>query len=485
MSKTFDKIEQDFSDAGDDYVLDAAESEDSILDDVSDDDSPTGELFSRGEKNSDAFSSFSSQTTTVSDAHGDATSLKDVAHSISSYAHHRRRRLTRFTRRHRIAVGILSILFLAALSALVVAFVRTNDIPSIDAVTNDARTHVSTPTWSPGAYDADESLMLTGIEVGARSRTMTAISSEDAQFGATGYASAQVTTRYSGAAVVAVKTSTLGYANLSNSWKPIGQEKDTSVSFEATSGVATQKVLDAHEDLLKTLDEAHTSKGTSASYFDTYGHGSFDIVDASFDREKQTCSVVMRCTRSDKLSKISVDLRIDFAFDGGNGTWALANVGIAKNPTRDYGGLIGTWTGTFEKIESSNSGGRCYAGRYTPFSLTISSAEFTSDSTVNITGTVSGLVHDHGPVSGDYRAVEGDTPFSGLTFSASTDIDKKNELTPGGTIAFLGAYPNGTKNPWITLRFDDTDGTGIATVTSYHTEKDTTTTFTDTYRLSK
>ena len=371
MSKTFDKIEQDFSDAGDDYVLDAAESEDSILDDVSDDDSPTGELFSRGEKNPDAFSSFSSQTTTVSDTHGDATSLKDVAHSISSYAHHRRRRLTTFTRRHRIAVGILSILFLAALSALVVAFVRTNDIPSIDAVTNDARTHVSTPTWTPGAYDADENLMLTGIEVGTRNRTMTAISSEDAQFGATGYASAQVTTRYSGSAVVAVKTSTLGYANLSNSWKPIGQEKDTSVSFEATSGVATQKVLDAHEDLLKTLDEAHTSKGTSASYFDTYGHGSFDIVDASFDREKQTCSVVMRCTRSDKLSKISVDLRIDFAFDGGNGTWALANVGIAKNPTRDYGGLIGTWTGTFEKTESSNSGGRCYAGRYTPFSLTI------------------------------------------------------------------------------------------------------------------
>ena len=163
MSKTFDKIEQDFSDAGDDYVLDTAESEDSILDDVSDDDSPTGELFSRGEKNSDAFSSFSSQTTTVSDAHGDATSLKDVAHSISSYAHHRRRRLATFTHRHRIAVGILSILFLAALSALVVAFVRTNDIPSIDAVTNDARTHVSTPTWSPGAYDADENLMLTGI----------------------------------------------------------------------------------------------------------------------------------------------------------------------------------------------------------------------------------------------------------------------------------------------------------------------------------
>ena len=45
MSKTFDKIEQDFSDAGDDYVIDTTESEDSILDDVSDDDSPTGELF--------------------------------------------------------------------------------------------------------------------------------------------------------------------------------------------------------------------------------------------------------------------------------------------------------------------------------------------------------------------------------------------------------------------------------------------------------
>ena len=103
---------------------------------------------------------------------------------------------------------------------------------------------------------------------------MTAISSEDAQFGATDKQKAQVTTRYSGAAVVAVKTSTLGYANLSNSWTPIGQEKDTSVSFEATSGVATQKVLDAHEDLLKTPDETRISKGTSASYFDTYGHGS-------------------------------------------------------------------------------------------------------------------------------------------------------------------------------------------------------------------
>ena len=134
MSKTFDKIEQDFSDAGDDYVLDTAGSEDPILDDVSDDDSPTGELFSRGEKSSDAFSSLSSQTTTVSDAHGDATSLKDVAYSISSYAHHRRRRLATFTHRHRIAVGML----------------RLSAPTTFQVLTRLPMTHVPTSQHPPG-----------------------------------------------------------------------------------------------------------------------------------------------------------------------------------------------------------------------------------------------------------------------------------------------------------------------------------------------
>lgn len=481
MDTKLDKIEQDFSDAAQDYVLDAGRT--GALPDF-DDESPTGELPLRAEKNLASSHRFTNRTDAA--PNDDATSLKDVVHSISSYARHRHHGLIRFVQRHRIAVGILSILLLAAISALVVAFVRANDIPSVDAVTEDARTHIGTPDWTPGPFDADEGLVLTGIEVGQRGRTMTAISSDDAKFGATGYASAQVTTRYSGNALVAVKTSTLGYANVSGAWQPIGQEKDVSIHYEATSGVATQSVLDAHEEILKKLDDMSSTnnKAGSTSYLSTYGEGAFEIVDAQFDREKQTCSVIIKCTRTDKLSKTSFEARAHFDFDRGNGTWSLSGVEVAKAATHDYGNLVGSWTGTFEKTKSSD-GGLNYSGRYKPFSLTITSAEFTSDSTVTITGTVSGVVHDHGPVAGSYRAYEGDAPFDSLPFSTSTDISEKGLLVPGGTISFMGAYPNGSKNPWITLSFNDADGTGTATVASYHTEDGATTIFTDTYTLTK
>jgi len=61
-------------------------------------------------------------------------------------------------------------------------------------------------------------LSFVSIGINSRTRTETAITSDAAQFGASGYASADVTAVYKNASVTATKTATLGYAKVNGSW---------------------------------------------------------------------------------------------------------------------------------------------------------------------------------------------------------------------------------------------------------------------------
>ena len=434
----------------------------------------------------------SKSATSASDAASDddATSIKDVADTFSSYLRSRRRALFRFVRRYILLSGILALLSLALLSAVIVFFIRVSNVPSTDTVIADARTRAEAPAWTPGEYDADESLLLTGIEVVSRTRSTTAISSDAAQFGATGYANSVVRLTYTGNAIAATKISKLGYAN-TQGWNAIGDEETQSVSYQATSGVSTTKVLDAIGDVLAKLDEKNPNE--AISYSSQFSSATFTVLDAGFDREQQTCWVRMSGVSPTFYGSLTCDITASFTFDASTGTWSLDTVSPSAGLKYDYSGLVGTWKGTFVSCEAS-SGSPCYAGRTNPLTLTVTSAGFSRDQLV-LTGTAEGVVHNHGALNTSYRWYPGDTEFKNASVSLTTSGTIGDQIQVSGVVdvtnASLDAHSASStslstaQKPQLKVTFDIADNSVVAQLISTHTENGQTVTFTDTYQLSK
>ena len=434
----------------------------------------------------------SKSATSASDAASDddATSIKDVADTFSSYLRSRRRALFRFVRRYSLLSGILALLSLALLSAVIVFFIRVSNVPSTDTVIADARTRAEGPAWTPGEYDADESLLLTGIEVVSRTRSTTAISSDAAQFGATGYANSVVRLTYTGNAIAATKISKLGYAN-TQGWNAIGDEETQSVSYQATSGVSTTKVLDAIGDVLAKLDEKNPNE--AISYSSQFSGATFTVLDAGFDREQQTCWVRMSGVSPTFYGSLTCDITASFTFDASTGTWSLDTVSPSAGLKYDYSGLVGTWKGTFVSCEAS-SGSPCYAGRTNPLTLTVTSAGFSRDQLV-LTGTAEGVVHNHGALNTSYRWYPGDTEFKNASVSLTTSGTIGDQIQVSGVVdltnASLDAHSASStslstaQKPQLKVTFDIADNSVVAQLISTHTENGQTVTFTDTYQLSK
>lgn len=420
----------------------------------------------------------------------DATSIKDVADTFSSYLRSRRRALFRFVRRYSLLSGILALLSLALLSAVIVFFIRVSNVPSTDTVIADARTRAEAPAWTPGEYDADESLLLTGIEVVSRTRSTTAISSDAAQFGATGYANSVVRLTYTGNAIAATKMTKLGYAN-TQGWNAIGDEESQSVTYQATSGVSTTKVLDAIGDVLAKLDEKNPNE--AISYSSQFSGATFTVLDAGFDREQQTCWVRMSGVSPTFFGSLTCEITASFTFDASTGTWALDTANPSAGLKYDYSGLVGTWKGTFVSCEAS-SGSPCYAGRTNPLTLTVSAAGFSRDQLV-LTATAEGVVHNHGALSTSYRWYPGDTEFKNASVSLATSGTIGEQIQVSGTVdvtnANLDAHSASNaalatpQKPQLKVTFDIANRSVVAQLISTHTENGQTVTFTDTYQLSK
>ena len=420
----------------------------------------------------------------------DATSIKDVADTFSSYLRSRRRALFRFVRRYSLLSGILALLSLALLSAVIVFFIRVSNVPSTDTVIADARTRAAAPTWTPGEYDADESLLLTGIEVVSRTRSTTAISSDAAQFGATGYANSVVRLTYTGNAIAATKMTKLGYAN-TQGWNAIGDEESQSVAYQATSGVSTTKVLDAIGDVLAKLDEKNQNE--PISYSSQFSSATFTVLDAGFDREQQTCWVRMSGVSPTFFGSLTCEITASFTFDASTGTWALDTANPSAGLKYDYSGLVGTWKGTFVSCEAS-SGSPCYAGRTNPLTLTVSAAGFSRDQLV-LTATAGGVVHNHGALNTSYRWYPGDTEFKNASVSLATSGTIGEQIQVSGTVdvtnANLDAHSASNaalatpQKPQLKVTFDSANRSVVAQLISTYTENGQTVTFTDTYQLSK
>ena len=442
---------------------------------------------SADEHTNEATPESSNKNTSESD---DAASIKDVSDALFSYLRSRRRALYRFVRHYSLLSGVLVLLSLALLSAVIVFFIRVSNVPSTETVIADARTRAEAPAWTPGEYDADESLLLTGIEVVSRTRSTTAISSDAAQFGATGYANSVVRLTYTGNAIAATKISKLGYAN-TQGWNAIGDEETQSVTYQATSGVSTTKVLDAISDVLAKLDEKNPNE--AISYSSQFSGATFTVLDAGFDREQQTCWVRMSGVSPTFYGSLTCDITASFTFDASTGTWSLDTVSPSAGLKYDYSGLVGTWKGTFVSCEAS-SGSPCYAGRTNPLTLTVTSAGFSRDQLV-LTGTAEGVVHNHGALNTSYRWYPGDTEFKNASVSLTTSGTIGDQIQVSGTVdvtnASLDAHSASStslstaQKPQLKVTFDIADNSVVAQLISTHTENGQTVTFTDTYQLSK
>ena len=406
----------------------------------------------------------------------DATSIKDVADTFSSYLRSRRRALFRFVR-YSLLSGVLALLSLALLSAVIVFFIRVSNVPSTDTVIADARTRVEAPAWTPGEYDADESLLLTGIEVVSRTRSTTAISSDAAQFGATGYANSVVRLTYTGNAIAATKMTKLGYAN-TQGWNAIGDEESQSVTYQATSGVSTTKVLDAIGDVLAKLDEKNPNE--AISYSSQFSDATFTVLDAGFDREQQTCWVRMSGVSPTFFGSLTCEITASFTFDASTGTWALDTANPSTGLKYDYSGLVGTWKGTFVSCEAS-SGSPCYAGRTNPLTLTVSAAGFSRDQLV-LTATAEGVVHNHGALNTSYRWYPGDTEFKNASVSLATSGTIGEQIQVSGTVdvtnANLDAHSASStalataQKPQLKVTFDIANRSVVAQLISHRKRSD-------------
>lgn len=423
------------------------------------------------------------------DETSEPTSIKDVTDTFSSYLRSRRRALFRFIRHHSLVSSLLIIAILASLSALIVFFIRVSNVPSTETVIADARTRAITPHWEPGKFDADESLLLTGIEVTSRLRTTTAISSDAAQFGATGYASAETLLTYSGNSIIALKRTTFGYAN-THGWNPIGNVEDQSISYQATSGVSTSRVIDAIQEVLQKYDEQNPQQGMTL--YDQFNNATFSVVDAGFDRSQQTCWVKMKGISTTLYGTSTCEITASFTFDSSTGHWILDSVSSTTPISYDYSALVGTWKGSFISCEAS-SGSPCYAGKNTPLTLTVQSANFSHDQ-LTLSASADGVMHNHGSLAESYRWHGGDVEFKGapLTLTTAGTIEKniqvsgELDLSHASLTSTTDAHKSASsKTPQVNINFDTVHNSVTAQVISTYTENGQTVTFTDTYQLTK
>ena len=371
--------------------------------------------------------------------------------------------------RHRTTFILLGLGAIAIAAILVTAGIHASNLPPTDVVETDAVDRLEAPDYDAGLYGNADKLALVSLDVVSRTRTETAITSDAAQFGASGYASASVTATYKNSSVSVTKTATLGYAKVGDSWQGIGTEQDARLSYEATSGVDQSRMLESLDAILERADQTlHADDPDDTSYADglslvgIYGDTKASVEDEQFDASAQTDVVVLDLTKREGFGEYTCELTVHFAFRAANGVWEIDSVDVSDGAeTLSYEPVVGTWTGTFQSQETD--GTKCLAASSTPFEVTITSSEDSSTS-ARLVGTVSGLAHFHEHPKANADSCTGDLAFTDVSFTAVLDAASSSDS--GGPATFVATLPEmagGTVS--ITLDFGTTsDPTEVVAV---------------------
>lgn len=387
------------------------------------------------------------------------TRLADVRRSAASYLAGRAALTRAFVRRHRVASVALGVLAVAVVGLLALAFAHTGNVPSQDFVAQDAPTRLEAPAYDPGLYGADDILVARQTDVKRVARTPGAIQSTGAQFGASGYAQADVLVSYSGKAVSAQTTATLGYARTNDAWQPTGSPENVQTAWTALAGVDQKKVVANVSALLAQAEADFDNAGASQAarsmtLAQVYDGARVSVEAESFDADAQTDSLTLTLVKASAFEAYTCTLNVVFSFSPASGQWGVSELACSKDAkTRTFDPVLGSWEGTFQS--QATDGSKCLAAGDKGLAITISKARSDAN-TDQLTGTVSGLAHYHDHPADDSRECEGDTVFEDVAFTA-TLVGGRDDAT-GSNLAFVATLPEevgGTVT--VTLGFGTAD----------------------------
>lgn len=351
-------------------------------------------------------------------------------------------------KRHKGGCLVFGAILVACVFILASAVLNARNVPGADFVEKDAWARLSAPEYAPGVFGSQDHLYMSEVKVDSQRRVVRTNDSSQAQFGASGYAEANVTAKFGNGSVVATKTATLSYAKVGSTWQGIGGEADTSVSYEAVAGVPRTQVLTNLDDLLaegeRSLKAAAKTAGGSTggaglTLAQIYDGAKVSVESEDFDREAQTETVSLTCVKASSFESYTCRLTAHFAFRPVNGVWEVESVEVNDDAkTRTFQPLVGTWEGTFQSQETD--GAKCLGAGASPLSVTFEAAETADgDAGARLTGSISALAHFHEHPSADSAACDGDEALADVRLVANyygghnADVDSD--------LAFVAALP--------------------------------------------
>lgn len=384
--------------------------------------------------------------------------FRDVTGTLGDYVRGRVAAVAAFARGHRLVTGLLAVLAVAAVALLVVASVRAGSLPDDETIAADARERLEAPAYSAGSFGTSNVLVARDVEVRSRERSATAPDDESAQFGASGYATADVLVTYSSSSVTAEVTATLGYALVDGAWVGVGDPQDVRVAWRTSSGVDQQRVIE-NVDVLLGRAETLVAEGDAATdaltLSEIYEGAAVEVESEAFDADAQTDTLEVVCTQAGAYEAYVCRMSVTFSFRAASGSWDISALEVSEGAKqRTFEPLVGTWKGTFQSQETDDT--KCLAARESGLSLVIE-GDATDQGVTRLTGTVSGLAHYHQHPSQDSESCEGDAAFKDVAFSA-TLVGGRDEDT-GSDLTFVATLP------------EDVGGTVTITL-SFGTEED-------------
>lgn len=380
-----------------------------------------------------------------------------------------------YMKRHPRGTAVLVLVSLIAVALLARAWRRSNNLPDLAFIEQDAGERIEAPIYSGGSFGSDDSLILTQVTVGARQHSDRAPEGAELEetFAATSYATADVMVNYQNESVIATKTATLGYARQNQAWIDAGVVSNEQISFLATRGVDQKKVLHNIGQVLEQAGSAIPARKGTPSLAELYEGASFEVTSSTFDDGAQTDTLTIHARRGGRFSSYECDIVATFAFMQDKGLWELSEAHVTDDAwVRRFDPLLGTWEGTFES-QTVSSGATCLAGGSTPFSLTIISWADTG-SGARISGTLSAVAHFHRSPETDSDAAEGDAVLEAVPFTATLYEPEDTQLEGEATfIATLPETVGGTVSLTLVFGSAEDEAAVRATVTTEYSFEDT------------
>lgn len=381
----------------------------------------------------------------------DEPRLRDVGGALASYLRGRTALLADLVRRHRGATVALALIACAAAVLLGIALSRALAVPDEATIADGARTVLSAPEYSSGTYGTDTTLVSQDIDVRGVARSQTAPDGTDAQFGASGYATAEVVLTYSGQSVSASQGATLSFALVDGAWSVMPGVTNEGVSWHATGGVDQDKVLSNVHLLLARADEAD---GTEPALAELYADAAVAIEEESFDEDTQTDTLTISCIRTEAFETYECLLTVTFSFSQTSGQWGVSQVEVSDGAReRNLHALLGTWTGAFQSQRTD--GGKCLAAREDGLAVEVLGASVGEDAVV-LSGYVSGVAHYHANPADDTASCAGDVALGEVHFTARLESDDEG-------LVFVAELPEDVGGDAVlTLRFGTSEDPSAA-----------------------